>query len=108
MSLQQQADVSQDALFQGRVRMSTYRAANAIVGEDWHTAGYSEAKANKRHDLGVLVLSGSKSALTSFYNAVAADIGNVDDQATLTDMQIDTSVDSVWDDIAGVSYDDNQ
>jgi len=108
MSLQQQADVSQDSLFQGRVRMSTYRAANAIVGEDWHTAGYSEAKAKKRHDLGVLVLSGSKSALTSFYNAVAADVGDVDDQSTIVDATIDTSVDSVWDDIAGVTYDENQ
>ena len=108
MSLQQQADVSADPLFQGRVRMSTYRAANSIVGEDWQTAGYSQAKANKRHQLGVTVLGGSKGALQSFYDSVAAQIGDVADQSSLTDGQIDTSVDSVWDDIAGVTFDENQ
>jgi hypothetical protein len=108
MSLQQQSDVSKDVLFQGRVTMSTYRAANSIVGEDWQTLGYTEAKANKRHDLGVLVLSGSKSALTSFFNSVAADVGDVTDQSLIADATIDTSVDSVWDDIAGVTYAENQ
>jgi len=88
--------------------MSTYRAANSIVGEDWQTAGYSQAKANKRHQLGVTVLGGSKGALQSFYDSVAAQIGDVADQSSLTDGQIDTSVDSVWDDIAGVTFDENQ
>jgi hypothetical protein len=108
MSLQQQADVSADPLFQGRVKMSSYRAANAIAGEDWQALGYSQAKANKRHQLAVTVLSGSKGAIQSFYDSVAAQIGDVADQSTLTDAQIDTSVDSVWDDIAGVTFDENQ
>lgn len=108
MSLDQQAAVSQDPLFQGRARMSTYRAANSIVGEDWQTAGYSQAKADKRHQLGVTVLGGSKGAMQSFFDSVAAQIGDVADQSTLTDLQINNSVDSVWDDIAGVTYAENQ
>ena len=107
MSLQQQADVAADPLFQGRVRMSTYRAADAVVGEDWQTAGYSQAKADKRHQLGVTILGGSKGAMQSFFNSVAAQIGDVADQSTLTDGAIDTSVDSVFDDIAGVTFEEN-
>lgn len=108
MTLQQQADVSQDPLFQGRVQMSTYRAANSIVGEDWQAAGYSQAKATKRHQLGVTVLSGSKGVMQSFYLSCAAALGDVADQSTITDAAIDTEVDSVWDDIAGVTFDENQ
>lgn len=108
MSLQQQYDVSQDPTFQGRVKMSVFRAANSIVGEDWQTAGYSEAKADKRHQLGVSVLNGSKGALLSFYNSVAAALGDVADQSSIADASIDTEVDSVWDDIAGVTFEENQ
>ena len=107
MTLQQQADVSQDPLFQGRVKASTYRAANAVVGEDWQLANYSQAKADKRHQLGVTVLSGSQGALLSFYSSVGADVGDVADQSTILDTAIDTSVDSVWDDIAGVTFEEN-
>lgn len=108
MTLQQQYDVSQDPLFQGRVKMSVFRAANAIVGEDWQTLGYSEAKATKRHQLGVNVLSGSQGPLQSFYKSCAAALGDVADQSTITDGAIDTEVDSVWDDIAGVTFEENQ
>ena len=107
MSLQQQADVAVDPLFQGRCKSSTFRAANAIVGEDWQTLNYSQAKATKRHQLGVDVLGGSQGAMQSFYSSVAAQIGDVADQSTLTDGQIDTAVDSVWDDIAGVTFEEN-
>jgi hypothetical protein len=106
MSLQQQLNVSQDETFQGRVRMSVFRAANAIVGEN--PAGMSQAKASKRHTLGVTVLAGSQAVLAPFYNTVAADLGDVNDQSTITDAAIDVSVDAVWDDIAGVTFADNQ
>lgn len=108
MTLQQQADVSNDPLFQGRVQMSTYRAANAVVGEDWQTLGYSQAKADKRHQLGVTILGGSKGAMQSFFDSVAAAVGDVTDQSLITDATIDTTVDSVWDDIAGVTFAENQ
>jgi hypothetical protein len=108
MSLDQQSAVSNDPLFQGRCQMSTYRAANAVAGEDWVTAGYSQAKATKRHQLAVTILGGSKGAMQSFYDSVAAQIGDVADQSSLTDGQIDTSVDSVFDDIAGVTFEENQ
>jgi len=108
MSLQQQADVAADPLFQGRVRMSTYRAADAVVGEDWVTAGYSQAKADKRHQLGVTILGGSKGAMQSFFNSVAAQIGDVADQSSIVDATIDTTVDAVWDDVAGVTFTENQ
>jgi hypothetical protein len=88
--------------------MSVFRAANSIVGEDWQTAGFSEAKATKRHQLGVNVLGGSKGALISFYSSVAAALGDVADQSSITDGAIDTEVDSVWDDIAGVTFDEDQ
>lgn len=104
MTLQQQADVSEDPLFQQRVRMSTFRAANSIVGEDPSVTGFSVEKTQKRHDLGVRVLSGDRVILTSFYNSVGADLGDVADQSSILDSAIDTSVDSAWDDIAGVKY----
>lgn len=107
MSLQQQSDVAADPLFQGRVRMSTIRAANAIVGEDWQTASFSQAKADKRHQLGVTILGGSQGSMQSFFNSVAAIDGDVADQSTILDATIDTTVDSVWDDIAGVTFDEN-
>jgi hypothetical protein len=107
MSLDQQAAVSNDPLFQGRCQMSTYRAANAVAGEDWQTANYSQAKADKRHQLAVTILGGSKGAMQSFFDSVAAQIGDVADQSTLTDGQIDTAVDSVFDDIAGVTFEEN-
>lgn len=46
--------------------------------------------------------------MQSFYSSVAADVGDVADQSTITDGAIDTSVDSVWDDIAGVTFEENQ
>lgn len=107
MSLQQQADTAADPDFQARVKMSAFRAANAVVGEDWQTANFSQAKADKRHALGVQVLGGDRVILSSFYNSVGADVGDVADPSTILDATIDTSVDSVWDDIAGVTFDEN-
>ena len=107
MSLEQQSAVALDPLFQGRVRMSTTRAANSIVGEDWQTANFSQAKADKRHQLGVTILSGSQGTMQSFFTSVAAADGDVADQSSIPDATIDTTVDSVWDDIAGVTFDEN-
>ena len=107
MSLQQQADVAADPLFQGRVRMSATRAANAIVGEDWQTLNFSQAKANKRHQLGVTLLGGSQGSMQSLFTSVAAADGEVADNNLILDATIDTTVDAVWDDIAGVTFDEN-
>lgn len=104
MTLVQQDATAQDATFRGRVQQSVYRAATQIVGEDSSATGFSDSKTAKRHVLGVTVLSGQRRVLESFFRAVATQVGDVADPATIIDGDIDTMVDSVWDDIAGVKY----
>jgi hypothetical protein len=103
MTLIQQADTSENADFQRRCRQSVFRAATEIVGEDPATTGFSADKTDKRHSLGVGVLSGSQN-LACFYRAVATQVGDVADPSTIVDGDINTAVDAVWDDIAGVKY----
>ncbi len=104
MTLAQEAAAAADADFRDRIIMSTVRAAASVGGEDYVTAGYSQRKADKRSALSVKVLSGDRSILNSFVRAVSADAGGVADPSTVTDAAIDTSVDSTWDDIAGVMF----
>ena len=104
MTLQQVYDTSVDDVFRKRVKASVLQAAESIVGEDWSGQGFSKTKADKRHAVGVKILNGDGNLMIAFANAVAANIGEVDDPSTLTDNQIDSAVSSIWDDIAGVMY----
>jgi len=104
MSLTQQNAVALDTTFQGRVQQSVIRAATQVAGEDWVTAGHSGSKAGKRHVLAVKILSTPNQLLQTFYRAVAYAEGDVADQGTILDADIDTAVDSFWDDVAGVMF----
>jgi hypothetical protein len=105
MSLVQQNNVALDTSFQGRVRQSVYRAALAIVGEDWAGSGMTAVQGGKRHSLGVAVLSSEK-YLQTFYRSVSSLVGDVADESTISDSAIDTAVDSSWDDVAGVKLEE--
>jgi hypothetical protein len=107
MSLQQIYDASLHPTFVQQVKAAVWKAAEAIVGEDWQTSGYSQAKATKRHTIGVEILRGNPQTMQSFVNAVAADVEPAD-PSSVADNDIDTSVAAVWDDIAGVTYEENQ
>jgi hypothetical protein len=104
VTLQQIYDTSRDQPFRQRCEGAILKAAEDIVGEDYATLLFSKEKADKRNAVGVAVLNGNVRTLDSLIKAVAADIGEVADPATLTDGQIDTSVASVWDDVAGVMF----
>jgi hypothetical protein len=102
MTLQQQAACAVDQGFQDRCRLAVYKGATDIVGED--TSSMSAEKASKRYLLGMKVLAGGPNILTVFYRAVATQVGDVADPATIVDGDINTAVSAVWDDIAGVKY----
>lgn len=105
MTYTQQMAIVVDTTFRARVKQAVIKAAHAIVGED--TSSYSAAKAAKRHDLGVTILRGNDVVISSFIFSIASQVGDEDDQADISDGTLDTTVASVWDDIAGVSYDEN-
>lgn len=104
MSLIQIFDTSGNATFRARVNAAMTKAAEAIVGEDWVTAGFSATKAKKRHAIGVQTLQNGGSIITAFVNAVSADIGEVADPGSILDADIENSVSALWDDIAGVMH----
>jgi len=104
MSLQQIADTILDGNYRKRVEAAVLKAAVSIVGEDWQTAGFSELKANKRHNLGVSVLNGDNGKIVAFIKTSASQIGEVADPSTILDATIDSSVSAIWDDIAGVKF----
>lgn len=106
MTLDQINVTAADADFQAKVSAAVYKAAVAIIGED--PSGMSAGKAAKRHQLGTQVLQGRGNFMDSFVRTVASQIGEVASPSTIADLDIENSVSAVWDDIAGVTYDENQ
>lgn len=97
---------SLDSDFIKCVESAMYTAALSVVGEDGLTAANSQTKTDKRHATGKAILSGDGRMLGVFVKAVAATIGDVADPRTLTDLQITGAVDDVWDDVAGVKFEE--
>lgn len=93
-------------------------AATQISGED--PSGKTAIEASKRHSLATRVLNGSQSMAMIFAKAVAAQPGfntvvdiNSDGSLNYTgtgslDGDLDYTVASIWDDVAGVSFADKQ
>ena len=102
MTLAQQAAIISDVDFIGRVRQSVTSAALSIVGEAESASAVVDAK---RHDLGVKVLN-MHIPIDAFIQAVSSQVGDEDDQATITDVAIDGAVSAAWNDIAGVKVTD--
>lgn len=106
MTLNQINATANDAGFKARVKAAVYGASVAIVGED--TSSMSAGKAQKRHQLGVKVLQNNVATHENFCWAVATQVGETDVPADITDAAITSTVSAVWDDIAGVTYQENQ
>lgn len=99
MSLLQISETSANFEFRNKVHAAMFVAALQIVGEASGTM--SPAMLTKRHNLGCAVLNGGY--LDSFAKALAGEIGEVADPATILDADIQSTISAVWDDIAGVT-----
>ena len=102
MSLIDISNTIKDGYFVNRVEASMLKAAVAIVGEDGY--GVSASKTHKRHTLGVKVLSGG--FLIAFTKSIASQVGDVADPNTISDTSIDSATSAVWNDIAGIKFDE--
>ncbi len=106
MTLDQINATAATASFAQKTRAAITKAALQIVGED--PAAMSAGKATKRHDLGVAVLNNPVTMIKRFLYPLAAYIGEVADPETLTDTDVENGVSAIWDDVAGVTYAENQ
>jgi hypothetical protein len=97
MALIDQADLAQDSTFLARVQMAMVQAALQIIGED---PGTDAALSYRRQSLGVTVLQRPAEMAPRFAWAVAA---NVAVTADSVDGDIQFTVATVWNDIAGVT-----
>ncbi len=104
MSLDEITNARTNSTFKARVESSVWKAALNIVGE----AATADPKIDqKRHDLGAKVLNRDVRVMEAFIRTVSANAADgVADSTTITDATIDTSVSSVWNDIAGVQSTD--
>ena len=110
--------LSRNSEFQKRIGSSIAKAAAAISGED--PAPYTQIWVDKRHKLATSVINSNGTYTKTFSINSAAQSGlnsvitiNVDGSLQYTgvgtlDADIDFTVISLWDDVAGVSYDDKQ
>ncbi|GAA3957762.1 hypothetical protein GCM10023085_45340 [Actinomadura viridis] len=101
MAFADQAALAEDPAFRNRVRMAIVTAAKDIMGEA--PDGMSDATAGKRQALAYDVLTGSAMFVDRFTWAVAANpavTGESPDDA------IQFTVNSSWDDLAGVRVSD--
>lgn len=97
MALIDQANLAQDATFVARVQMAIVQAALQIVGED---PGDDAGLSYRRQSLGVSVLQRPSDLADRFAWAVAA---NPVITASSTDNDIQYTITTVWNDIAGVT-----
>lgn len=98
---QQNYELVQNDTFNIRTEMLLIKSCNAIVGED--TTTYSYATVVKRHNLCMNVYADITEYRMRFVRAIAA-------QGTLTtsssDNDIEFTINSVFNDLAGVKFDD--
>jgi len=92
--------LSQDPVFQGRVRMATVHAAVAIVNE---AATARQNVDRKRHILAVAVLNNPSGMVSAFTQAAIEANALV---SASTDAQLDVAIASIWNGMAGVSVTD--
>ena len=97
MAFTDQFTLSQDAVFQGRVKIAMAKAAVDIVGESQESKTTQTHR--KRHQLGVAVLNDPDTYLDRFVLAV---VTNAVITGASNDGDVEFTVASVFDDIAGV------
>jgi len=108
--------LSKNAEFNKIISASIEKAASQISGED--SAPYTAIWARKRHDLASNVINDMQGYAVIFANICSAQPGlystiTINPDGTLTstgdiDSDTDFTVNSVWDDVAKVSYDEKQ
>ena len=122
MNLQEINELSKNSELRKRVKSAILVAATQISGEDPTTVtpALTAIQAQKRHSRATLVINSSQKQAEVFANAISAQpglystiqIGENDElvyEGTGTlDGDIQFTVNSVWDDVAGVSYEDKQ
>jgi hypothetical protein len=97
MALIDQANLAGDSAFQARVQMAIVQAALQIVGED---PGDDADLSYRRQSLGISVLQRPAEMAPRFAWAVAANPAITTDA---TDSDIQFTITTVWNDIAGVT-----
>lgn len=101
MSYTDQATLAAEVSFQLRVRVAVVSAAKDVMGES--KGSKTDAAFAKRQSFAHVVLSNSAGYLDRFVWAVVA---NPAITATSDDSDIQFTVNSVWDDLAGVTITD--
>lgn len=101
MAFTDQATLADDPAFRAKVRVATVTAAKDILGEA--KGGFSDTKFGKRQSLADQVITNSGSFVDRFAWAVAASPAI---SAGSSDSDIQFTVNSVWDDLAGVRITD--
>ena len=114
-------ELSVNAEFSQRIAASVAKAANQISGEDPTSyGGVGSDWANKRHDLATRSINNSTAYSKIFSLQAAAQSGlnsviTIESNGSLTytgggtlDADIDFTITSLWDDVAGVSFEDIQ
>ena len=101
MAYTDQHTLAIDAIFQSRVKVAMATAGIAIVGEA--QAAMSTQETRKRQQYGIQVLNDLDGHLDTFSFAVTQ---NATITAASLDSDIQFTVNSVWNDLAGVLEDD--
>ena len=97
MAFTDQYTLSQDAVFQGRVKVAMAKVAVAVVGEAKGAQDFRDWR--KRHALGVAILNDPDSYVDKF---VMATVTNAAITGASKDGDIEFQVTAVYPDIAGV------
>ena len=98
MTLLAQSVAASDPTFIPVVKMAATAAAIAIIGEN--QPSFSSSHKNKRAQLAILVLNSPSQIIERFTTALASQGLS----AASTDVAINSGVSSVWDAIAGVTF----
>jgi hypothetical protein len=102
MAYVDQATLADDVTFRARIRVAIMTAAVQVQGEA--KSGFSDAQYGKRQALATAILAtGGSDYIDRFSWAVAT---NVAVTAASTDSDIQFTVNSMWDDLAGVTEND--
>jgi len=93
--------LSGDGNFRNKIKVAVLKVATDIVGEI-PAAGPKIPKDDKRHALGVLILTpGAITSYTLLFAEACAALGTL--TIASTDADVEFTVTSIWDDLAGVT-----
>ncbi len=107
MTFNEQINLAQHGDFKRQVKMAIIKSALDTVGEAPASSPANIPLDDARHDLGVQILDdilfGDSTLLIRFAYACAANNNLVADQASNSDADVQFTVNTIYDDMAGVS-----